>query len=187
MPPDTNDILYAPLGTMTYKRGEDGFLYVTGTVSSDSLDLDDQRCDPVWLAKAIPEWFKSAGNVRVMHQPQTGGKAKELRQDGNSWSTVIKVTNPQAALDIEEGVLTGLSIGVKNARVDLSEKALAVAPKGIINDGLVVETSFVDRSSNPDCKLEIMKMADGKLELTDDVEIVEPVVLPPVVKTITAD
>src|ERR1035437_10342130 len=173
MPPDTNDILYAPLGTMTYKRGEDGFLYVTGTVSTDSLDLDNQQCDPVWLEKAIPEWFKSAGNVRVMHQPQTGGKAKEISQEGNAWSTVIKVTNPQAALDIEEGVLTGLSVGIKGHRLDKSDKALQIAPEGIINDGKIVEVSFVDRPANPDCKVAIMKMEGGHLEVTEDVEIVE--------------
>src|ERR1035437_9351733 len=148
MPPDTNDILYAPLGTMTHKRGEDGFLYVTGTVSTDSLDLDNQRCDPVWLEKAIPEWFKSAGNVRVMH-------------------------NPQTALDIEEGVLTGLSVGIKGHRLDKSDKALSIAPEGIINDGKIVEVSFVDRPANPDCKVAIMKMEGGHLEVTEDVEIVE--------------
>jgi len=175
MPPDTNDILYAPLGTMTYKRGADGFLYVTGTVSTDSLDLDNQRCDPEWLEKEIPEWFKSAGNFRVMHQPQTGGKAKELTQVGNSWITTVKVTNPQTATDIEEEVLTGMSIGIKGARVDKSTKALELAPEGVINGGKIVEVSFVDRPANPDCKMSIAKMAGGELTLSTDVEIVESV------------
>src|ERR1035437_1849142 len=187
MPPDTNDILYAPLGTMTHKRGEDGFLYVTGTVSTDSLDLDNQRCDPVWLEKAIPDWFKRAGNVRVMHQPQTGGKAKEISQDGSSWSTVIKVTNPQAALDIEEGVLTGLSIGIKGARVDKSSKSLALASEGVINDGKVVEVSFVDLPANPDCKMAIAKMAGGHLEVTEDVEIVTDAEEIEIEKTVAVD
>src|ERR1700674_5497842 len=152
---------------MTHKRGVDGFLYVTGKMSDDTLDLDQQIVDPAWLDAEAPEWFK-LGNTRVMHQPVVGGKAKELVKNGTGWDAVIKVTNPQAAIDVEEGALNGLSIGIKGARTITD----AAAPNGRIVGGKIVEVSLVDRPANPSCKLSIAKMAGDTLELTDDVEIV---------------
>ena len=150
-------ITHAYLGGLVHKRGEDGFLYVNGLVSDDTLDLDQQRCDPNWLNSAVPGWFKSAGNVRLMHQPQAVGKAKELSQKGTGWNAMIKVTNPQVATDIEEGVLTGLSVGIKNARVDKS----LTAPNGLIVGGDIIEVSLVDRPANPSCTIEMAKMDGG--------------------------
>src|ERR1035438_142140 len=150
-------ITHSYLGGLVHKRGDDGFLYVNGLVSDDTLDLDQQRCDPNWLNSAVPGWFKSAGNVRLMHQPQAVGKAKELSQKGTGWNAMIKVTNPQVATDIEEGVLTGLSVGIKNARVDKS----LTAPNGLIVGGDIIEVSLVDRPANPSCTIEMAKMDGG--------------------------
>jgi len=150
-------ITHAYLGGLVHKRGDDGFLYVNGLVSDDTLDLDQQRCDPTWLNSAVPGWFKSAGNVRLMHQPNAVGKAKELSQKGTGWNAMIKVTNPQVATDIEEGVLTGLSVGIKNARVDKS----LTAPNGLIVGGDIIEVSLVDRPANPSCVIEMAKMDGG--------------------------
>ena len=151
-----NELTYAYLGGLTAKRGTDGFLYVKGLVSDDTLDIDQQRCDPSWLDTAVPKWLKSAGNVRVMHQPVVGGKAKEIEKLGSGWGATIKVTNAQAAIDIEEGAITGLSIGIRNAGVEKS----ATAPNGLITSGDIVEVSLVDRPANPSCSIEIAKMAD---------------------------
>ena len=152
-----SNITHAYLGGLVHKRGDDGFLYVNGLVSDDTLDLDQQRCDPNWLSTAVPGWFKSAGNVRLMHQPNAVGKAKELSQKGTGWNAMIKVTNPQVATDIEEGVLTGLSVGIKNARVDKS----LTAPNGLIVGGDIIEVSLVDRPANPSCTIEMAKMDGG--------------------------
>lgn len=152
-----SNITHAYLGGLVHKRGDDGFLYVNGLVSDDTLDLDQQRCDPTWLSSAVPGWFKSAGNVRLMHQPNAVGKAKELSQKGTGWDALIKVTNPQVATDIEEGVLTGLSVGIKNARVDKS----LTAPNGLIVGGDIIEVSLVDRPANPSCTIEMAKMDGG--------------------------
>ena len=167
--PTADELVYVPFGTMTHKRGEDGFLYVSGRMSDDTLDLDKQIVDPVWLDAEAPEWFK-LGNTRVMHQPVVGGKAKELVKNGNGWDAVIKVTNPQAAIDVEEGALTGLSIGIKGARTITD----AAAPNGRIVGGKIVEVSLVDRPANPSCKLSIAKMAGDTLVLEDGLEIIEP-------------
>ena len=167
MPPVvTDELVYVPFGTMTHKRGPDGFLYVSGRMSDDTLDLDKQIVDPEWLDAEAPEWFK-LGNTRVMHQPVVGGKAKELVKNGNGWDAVIKVTNPQAAIDVEEGALTGLSIGIKGARTITD----ADAPNGRIVGGKIVEVSLVDRPANPSCKLSIAKMAGDVLTLEDGIEI----------------
>ena len=159
-------ITYAPLGSMSYKRGDDGFLYVTGRVSDDTLDLDQQICDPEWLKGEVPEWMK-IGNVRVMHQAQTGGKATSLEQNGTGWDATIKVTNPQAALDVEEGVLTGLSVGIKGARVVKDD----TAPNGRIIGGKIIEVSLVDRPANPSCKIEVAKAAGDNLEMVVDGDV----------------
>ena len=156
------EITHAYLGNLLHKRGDDGFLYVKGLVSDDTLDLDQQRCDPAWLDDAIPKWFKSAGNIRVMHQPVVGGKAKEIAKNGTGWDANIKVTNKQADIDIEEGALTGLSVGIKNARV---EKSLS-APNGLIVGGDIIEVSLVDRPANPSCVIEIAKMAGDGWQFT---------------------
>src|ERR1017187_739124 len=146
------NITHAYLGGLTYKRGDDGFLYIKGLVSNDTLDLDQQRCDPAWLDTAIPRW---KGNVRLMHQPQAVGKSQGVEKNGTGWLSTIKVTNSQTAIDIEEGVLTGLSVGIKNANVVKSP----LARNGLINGGDIVEVSLVDNPANPDCIFEIAKMA----------------------------
>ena len=153
-------ITNAYLGGLVSKRGDDGFLYVTGLVSDDTLDLDQQRCAPEWLDTSVPKWLKSAGNVRLMHQPQAVGKAQSIEKQGSGWNSTIKVTNPQTATDIEEGVLTGLSVGIKNARV---EKSL-LAPNGLIVGGDIIEVSLVDRPANPSCTIEMAKSAGSEWE-----------------------
>jgi len=171
-----SNITHAYLGGLVHKRGDDGFLYVNGLVSDDTLDLDQQRCDPKWLDVSVPQWMKSAGNVRLMHQPTAVGKAKEIAKSGTGWNALIKVTNPQTATDIEEGVLTGLSVGIKNARV---EKSLT-APNGLIVGGDIIEVSLVDRPANPSCVIEMAKSAGAEwdfkgVEVATDVVVSSPI------------
>jgi hypothetical protein len=45
------------------EKQKDGTLLVTGIATEDTLDVDQQICDPEWLARAMPEWFKF-GNIR---------------------------------------------------------------------------------------------------------------------------
>jgi hypothetical protein len=47
---------------------DDGHITVYGKMTGPDLDLDEQRMDPEWLAKAVPEWFESGANVREMHK-----------------------------------------------------------------------------------------------------------------------
>ena len=153
---DTIKSIY--LGNLTAKRGPDGFMYVKGLATDDTLDLDQQICDPAWLAKAMPAWME-IGNIREMHQSKAVGKATEMEQTGTGFVVTAKVVDKQAAQMVEEGIYTGFSVGIKGARVVKDNKA----PGGRIIDGTIVEVSLVDRPANPSAVIEIAKSVDGAL------------------------
>lgn len=150
-----NDVLYGFIGNISKSKDPTtGFWNVKGVMTSDSLDLDGQICDPGWLNTAVPDWFNKRANMRAMHQPQAVGKANELTQDGTAYSVAFKVVDADACLKLENDVYTGLSIGIKGYRLDKSADALKRAPNGIINGGQIVEVSLVDVPANPDARLE---------------------------------
>jgi len=153
---DTIKSIY--LGNLTAKRGPDGFMYVKGLATDDTLDLDQQICDPKWLKSAMPAWME-IGNIREMHGSKAVGKATEMEQTGTGFVVTAKVVDPQAAMMVEEGIYTGFSIGIKGARVVKDDKA----PGGRIVDGSIVEISLVDRPANSSCSIEIAKSVDGAL------------------------
>ena len=154
----TDQIKSIYFGNLTAKRGKDGYMYVKGLASDDTLDLDQQICDPQWLKSALPDWF-AVGNIREMHQAKAIGKATEMEQTGTGFVVTAKIVDEQAAKMVEEGVYTGFSVGIKGARVVKD----AAAPGGRITDGTVVELSLVDRPANPSCVIEIAKSVDGVL------------------------
>lgn len=145
--------LYAEI--VKAERNDDGDLVVVGKATGPELDLDGQVCDPAWLAKAMPEWMSSAGNLREQHSSIAAGVATELSQDGDSWMVAGLIVDPVSARKVEKGVLKGYSIGIKNPRVVRD----AAAPGGRITAGTVVEVSLVDRPCNPTCTLTLAKAA----------------------------
>ena len=153
-----SDTKYIYLGDLTVKRGEDGYLRVKGLATDDTLDLDEQICDPAWLAKAMPAWME-IGNIREMHQSKAVGKAMEMTTDGTGFVVEAKVVDKEAAMKVEEGIYTGFSVGIKGARVVKD----ANAPGGRIVGGQIVEVSLVDRPANPSAVIEIAKSVDGEL------------------------
>ena len=154
----TDNIKSIYLGNLTAKRGPDGFMYVKGLATDDTLDLDQQICDPAWLAKAMPAWMQ-IGNIREMHGSKAVGKATEMEKTGTGFVVTAKVVDPMAATMVDEGIYTGFSVGIKGARVVKDERA----PGGRIVDGTIVEVSLVDRPANPSCSIEIAKSVDGVL------------------------
>ena len=152
------DITYAYFGNLTVKRGDDGYIRVKGLATDATLDLDEQICDPSWLAEAMPEWFK-IGNIREMHQSKAIGKAMEMEQSGTGFVVEAKIVDSEAARLVEEGIYTGFSVGIKGARVEKS----ADAPGGMIRSGKIVEVSLVDRPANPSCVIELAKSVKGEL------------------------
>jgi len=148
---------------------EDGTMMVYGKATDDTLDLDQQICDPTWLDTAMPTWFKTGGNIREMHTSSAAGKATEYerKNDGHYINTLI--VDPMAVKKTELGVYQGFSIGIKAPRVIRDEKAA----NGRIVDGQIVEVSLVDRPANPSAKLMLAKSVEGDSTLEKVEEMVE--------------
>jgi len=140
---------------------EDGSLFVTGTVSDETLDVDKQIADGAWLKSAIPSWFSSAGNIREMHQPIAAGVATEYAEKNGAHTIVAHIVDGNSIKKVKAGVLRGFSIGIRGPRV-IHDKA---ASGGRIVSGQVVEVSLVDRPANPSCTLTLAKAATPGIEV----------------------
>lgn len=142
----------------------DGSLLVYGKATGSDLDLDQQRCDPEWLKRAMPEWFRGpfGGNVREQHDSKRAvGKATEheVKDDGH-WITA-KVVDPVAKAKVEAGILSGFSIGISSPRVEKSTEAA----NGVITDGKIIEVSLVDRPCLPTAMFTMCKAAKPGMTL----------------------
>jgi len=146
---------------LKYDENEDGTLMVYGNATDDSLDLDQQICDPAWLEKAMPDWFTSGGNVREMHGPNAAGVAKEYENKNGKHIIGVHVVDPLAVKKVQTQVYRGFSVGIKAPRVVRDTKAV----NGRIIDGSIIEVSLVDRPANPNAKLILAKSVDGESTL----------------------
>ena len=165
----TEALTYAYVGELTKSRDDKGVLHIKGIATDDSLDLDGQRCDPEWLKGAMSDWFK-VGNIREMHQMSAIGKAHSMTQKGTGFEIEAAIIDPLAAEKFETGVYSYLSIGIKGARIDRSEKALETTSDGWIRGGKIVEISGCDVGSNQNAKAapcELVKTVGGVTEKTD--------------------
>jgi len=150
-------------------KNADGTLLVYGKATDDSLDIDQQICDPVWLDNAMPEWFKTGGNIREQHSNIAAGVAKEYEKRADGHYIHALVVDPISVKKVDTGVLKGFSIGIKNPRVVRDQKAA----NGRIVDGKIVEVSLVDRPANPNCQLVLAKSADGESTMSRVEELIE--------------
>jgi len=147
----------------------DGTLLVYGKATDDSVDIDQQICDDVWLDQAMPEWFKTGGNIREQHSQIAAGVAKEYEKKKDGHYILTQVVDPISVKKVETGVLKGFSIGIKNPRVVRDTKAA----NGRIIDGQIVEVSLVDRPANPNCQLVLAKSLDGESGIWKVEELIE--------------
>jgi len=147
-------------------RNADGTLMVYGKATDDSVDIDQQICDASWLDRAMPDWFKTGGNIREQHSSIAAGVAKEYEAKSDGHYIRALVVDPISVRKVETGVLKGFSIGIKNPRVARDNKAA----NGRIIDGQIVEVSLVDRPANPNCQLVLAKStaADATLIMVED-------------------
>jgi hypothetical protein len=151
------------------EKQEDGSLLVYGKATSDDLDIDQQICDDAWLSTAMPQWFKTGGNIREQHSSIAAGVAKEYEAKADGHYIQALVVDPVSVKKVEAGVLRGFSIGIKSPRVVRDTKAV----NGRIVDGQIVEISLVDRPANPSCQLILAKSVDGEAELVQAQEFTE--------------
>jgi len=150
-------------------KNSDGTLTVYGKATDDSLDIDQQICDSDWLKRAMPHWFKTGGNIREQHSNIAAGVAKEyeVKEDGHYITALV--VDPVSVKKVENGVLKGFSIGIKNPRVTRDKSAM----NGRIIDGQIVEVSLVDRPANPNCQLVLAKSAGADDTVIQVEELIE--------------
>jgi hypothetical protein len=165
----TQDFATSYAEIFKYDKNDDGTLTVYGKATSDDLDIDNQICDNDWLSKAVPEWFKSGGNIREQHSSIAAGVATEYEQKGDGFYVEAKIVDPNSIRKVEHKVLKGFSIGIKGPRVIRDNKAA----NGRIVDGQIVELSLVDRPANPTCQLVLAKSVGGESTLTQVEELIE--------------
>ena len=167
------------------EKQADGSLLVYGKATDDSLDIDQQICDDTWLSSAMPEWFKSGGNIREQHSSIAAGVAKEYEAKSDGHYISVLVVDPVSVKKVESGVLKGFSIGIKSPRVVRDQKAA----NGRIIDGQIVEVSLVDRPANPNAKLMLAKSVEGETSLVKVEEYTEKdkSMLAEVIKELHAD
>ena len=144
------------------EKQADGTLLVTGVATDDTLDIDEQICDPAWLERAMPDWFKY-GNIREQHSNIAAGVATKLEQDGNKHVITAHIVDPSSIAKVDARVLKGFSIGIRNPRISTDKDARG----GRIVDGQIVEVSLVDRPANPSCVLELAKSVGGEMQQTE--------------------
>jgi hypothetical protein len=159
--PMANDFTNSYAAIIKQEKQDDGSLLVYGKATDDSLDIDQQICDDVWLSSAMPEWFKSGGNIREQHSSIAAGVAKEYESKADGHYISVLVVDPVSVKKVESGVLKGFSIGIKSPRVVRDQKAA----NGRIIDGQIVEVSLVDRPANPNAKLMLAKSVEGETSL----------------------
>jgi hypothetical protein len=147
----------------------DGTLTVYGKATDDSIDIDQQICDPAWLDRAMPEWFMSGGNIREQHSNIAAGVAQEYEQKKDGHYISALVVDPVSVKKVKARVLKGFSIGIKAPRVVRDQKAA----NGRIIDGQIVEVSLVDRPANPNCQLVLAKSVNGEKTLVKTEELIE--------------
>ena len=162
--PDT--AVYASI--LKFEDQEDGTLLVHGKATDDTLDSDEQVCDPAWLERAMPEWFKF-GNIREQHSSIAAGVATEYKNEGSEHFITAHVVDPSSIKKVKAGVLKGFSIGIRRPRVVKDNKAIG----GRIIDGQIVEISLVDRPANPACTLTIAKTVDSELVQVEEYSQIE--------------
>jgi len=150
-------------------KQEDGSLMVYGKATDDSIDMDNQICDATWLDSAMPQWFKTGGNIREQHSNIAAGVAKEYEAKTDGHYITAHVVDPVSVKKVEAGVLKGFSIGIKAPRVVRDTKAA----NGRIVDGQIIEVSLVDRPANPNAKLIMAKSVEGESSLVQVEELHE--------------
>ena len=182
----TNNLTTAFFEIVKADKNADGTLMVYGKATDDSIDMDQQICDSTWLDSAMPEWFKSGGNIREQHSSIAAGVAKEYERKKDGHYIHALVVDPASVKKVDLGVLKGFSIGIKNPRITRDEKAA----NGRIVDGTIVEVSLVDRPANPNCQLVLAKSIDGETGVWKVEELIEKedaVEATPVVETPAQD
>lgn len=134
-------------------KNNDGTLLVTGLFTSDRKDEVGDIITRAATERAIPK-YKQWANVRYMHQPRPVGKITRIgASDGLRWNECeIHVIDPQAAFEVEMGLLQALSVGIL---INVDDLTMDSDGGWVINDYQLAEISLVDHPANYDAMLQL--------------------------------
>ena len=148
---------------------------VSGWATTDSIDKQGDIVNADASAKAFDRF---RGNVREQHTPLAVGKVVSFKQDKYYDRETSKFYNgvyvdvyvSKGAEDtwhkIEEGILTGFSIGgnIKDSESVYNKEM--DAPVRVIKDYDLYELSLVDNPANPNSNIvSVQKLNDGETEI----------------------
>jgi len=152
------------------KKNDDGSVVVRGFFTSDRADELGDIITRGATERAIPK-YRQWGNIRYMHLPRPVGKIVGIgAEDGLDWNEVeIKVIDPQAAFEVEQGLLQALSVGIL---INFEDIDFLEDGGLIINDYLLAEISLVDHPANYDAVLTGMKGVLDEIARTDGADSV---------------
>lgn len=153
-----NKVIGVPL-TKHYKSSDPKeALIVRGKFTSDNKDEVGDIITRAATERALPK-YRQWGNIRYMHQPKPVGKVAAIGEDdGLEWNEVeIKVIDPQAAFEVENGLLSALSVGIA---IRFDDIEMLEDGGWIINDYSLAEISLVDHPANYDATLDYNLMTD---------------------------
>jgi hypothetical protein len=151
--------MYGILKDSAFKKNEKGNLVVKGYFTSDNLDMAGDVITRDATERALP-MYKQWGNVRYLHTPKPVGKVRRIGiQDGLEWNEAeIEVIDPDAIFQVENELLTALSVGIL---VDFKDIDIDEETGGfIINNYTLAEISLVDHPANYDARLKDIVLDD---------------------------
>lgn len=163
-------IIGVPLVEKSLLRKDDGTLIVRGFFTSDQQDEHGDIITRAATERAVPK-YRRWGNIRYMHLPKPVAKVVRIgTDDGLEWNEIeIKVIDPQTVFEVENGLLSALSVGILIKWDDIEE---GEGGSWIINDYLLGEISLVDHPANYDAVLSGMKDVFSELTRSGRGEVV---------------
>lgn len=146
---------------------------VYGVATTEDVDSQNDIVDYGASKKAFSEWL---GNIREMHEPKAVGKRIETEYDDKNKQVIIGAKISESAdgenawIKIQEGVLTGFSIGGKVHKISTEKVKVdgeEVSATRIIDYDLS-EVSLVDNPANANAKFLMVKSVDGGLQRVEE-------------------
>lgn len=121
---------------------------VWGYASTPTKDLQGEVVTLDAIKTALPDYMQWA-NIREMHTSSAVGVTKEANVDDKGLYIGAKIVDDDAWKKCKEGVYKGFSIGgQKLKKVGDTIEQLSLR-----------EISLVDRPANPDCRIDVVKVA----------------------------
>ncbi len=140
---------------------DDGTLIVSGIASSEAVDADGEIITADAVRKALPDYMKF-GNIREMHSNIAAGTALSCEVDADDVTHIeAHVVDPTSIKKVRAGVLKGFSLGGKKLSYDETNRR-------IITGICLSEISLVDRPSNPDSIISLVKFEEGDTPMEDN-------------------